>query len=45
MRCTLKSFKAHANEGVAQFDNSTARRQVPRLAQIDRMNGKRFFDI
>ncbi|CTQ51105.1 efflux RND transporter permease subunit [Jannaschia donghaensis] len=42
---TLDTLKVRTNEGLVPLDNFITRQPVPRLAQIDRVDGERFFDI
>ncbi|CTQ31831.1 efflux RND transporter permease subunit [Jannaschia rubra] len=42
---TLDSLKVRTTDGLVPLANFITRRPVPQLAQIDRVDGKRFFDV
>ncbi len=42
---TLDTLKVRTNEGLVPLANFITRKPVPRLAQIDRVDGERFFDV
>ncbi|WP_339645258.1 efflux RND transporter permease subunit [Jannaschia helgolandensis] len=42
---TLDSLKVRTTDGLVPLDNFITRRPVPQLAQIDRFDGERFFDV
>ncbi|WP_179380305.1 efflux RND transporter permease subunit [Jannaschia marina] len=42
---TLDTLKVRTNEGLVPLANFIERRAVPQLAQIDRVDGERFFDV
>ena len=42
---TLDALKVRTAEGLVPLSNFITRRPVPRLAQIDRVDGERYFDV
>ncbi|MFD0857455.1 efflux RND transporter permease subunit [Roseovarius aquimarinus] len=42
---TLDTLKVRTNEGLVPLANFITRQPVPKLAQIDRINQKRYFDV
>ncbi|SDZ27514.1 multidrug efflux pump [Jannaschia faecimaris] len=42
---TLDTLKVRTQEGLVPLANFITRKPVPRLAQIDRVDGERFFDV
>ncbi|WP_299651438.1 efflux RND transporter permease subunit [uncultured Jannaschia sp.] len=42
---TLDNLKVRTNDGLVPLANFITRRAVPRLAQIDRVDAQRFFDV